>query len=894
VRRLLTSAIDGTHVFALTGVDGDFTVATFQSDPTLDFKAASIDWGDGSPATSGVIAHLGEANPRGDVGNISGEHTYDRAGSYTITVTAQESGSVGDGQTATVTSTARVVDDSINPGPVLSPTVAKGIAFDALTVANFTSPTPGASADDFSATIDWGDNTTPTTGTIVPAWSAVPVPVESPTGANGSGTATADGSPGGPTLTAFAVQGAHTYASSGSFTAQITISDGHGHSAQTTANLTVADSPLVVQPITEPFQAVVGAKYDSLPVAHFTDLGASPLPTNGNGNSTDGYSATIDWGDGTDPTAGDISPDFWIPEAMPDHPSFEVSGSHSYASAGTYTVTVTISDAAKDTATATRTVQVQTLSLTAQGQDVSVTTGAGNDPLTVATVKADPPSALTSADDFHVTIDWGDGTDPTDGQIFFAVLDPPGPADPTRTGSPASSPSFQGGLVGIVQGEHDYATAGTYTLHVTIVGPGGVSAEAASTATVTDAQIKAEGLSFDATTNVADTGQVVAAFTPASTSDTPDDYTAKIDWGDGSTSDGTVSDKWILPYAPTPGGGGGSDPAAGGGGTTAQPTIAFVDRFRITGDHTYTKAGSYTVQVTITGKDGATFTTKSTATVTDDTITADGRRVQLPVGGSDAQIEVAGFEDSAGLSTDAFTVSIDWGDGSDPTGGTVETRPVPVPVPMPSVTPGVGIAVANPSTSTSTSGAANLPVWVGSTYVVVGQHSYATAGEYTIQVTIKSSLGGAAKVTSRAIVGAASSDPNTTTPGDPTQTIDPGITQPVTTIKGPAGDSSSTSTPVTTPVGTGGTTTTDKGDPPNSGQPAGSGNVAESRGGGGAVVSLTPAQPKPTTIIGAAHPGKGAKKHHGGPKTHHKVAGYHAAGAVKAHASRVPGGNASH
>src|SRR3954465_11587576 len=59
-RRLLTSAVEGTRVFALAGGGGDLPGATFQSDPTLDIKAATIDWGDGSPTTTGEITHLGE------------------------------------------------------------------------------------------------------------------------------------------------------------------------------------------------------------------------------------------------------------------------------------------------------------------------------------------------------------------------------------------------------------------------------------------------------------------------------------------------------------------------------------------------------------------------------------------------------------------------------------------------------------------------------------------------------------------------------------------------------------------------------------------------------------------------------------------------------------------
>src|SRR5580693_6543523 len=56
-RRLLTSSISGTNVVALAGQDTTLDVANFQADSTLDFASATIDWGDGSTDTPGVINH---------------------------------------------------------------------------------------------------------------------------------------------------------------------------------------------------------------------------------------------------------------------------------------------------------------------------------------------------------------------------------------------------------------------------------------------------------------------------------------------------------------------------------------------------------------------------------------------------------------------------------------------------------------------------------------------------------------------------------------------------------------------------------------------------------------------------------------------------------------------
>ena len=246
-RRLLTSSISGTNVVALAGQVTTLDVANFRADSTLDFASATIDWGDGSAEIPGVINHNGSTDALSDTGNITGEHTYSQPGTYTIVVTAQETGSVGSGHTATVTSTA-TVSGVINPGPVLSPTVVQNVAFDALTVATFTTRVPNASASDFSASINWGDKTDPSQGTIVPA----AVPLVSPVAVSNSSSSSSGSAvivaPNPPTPIRFptpelAVTGGHTYNTSGPFTATITISDSSGDSATTTADITVTTTP---------------------------------------------------------------------------------------------------------------------------------------------------------------------------------------------------------------------------------------------------------------------------------------------------------------------------------------------------------------------------------------------------------------------------------------------------------------------------------------------------------------------------------------------------------------------------------------------------------------------------------------------------------------------------
>jgi len=155
------------------------------------------------------------------------------------------------------------------------------------------------------------------------------------------------------------------------------------------------------------------------------------------------------------------------------------------------------------------------------------------------------------------TITWGDGT---------------------------SSAGTSDGGTGI-QGTHTYAEEGTYSGSVSYTYtpshcPAGAQT-ASFQATVQDAALTAAGVDSSGAAGRSLVA-VVAHLQDASPAGTADDLSAQIDWGDGSTSAGTVA-------------------AAGGGG------------FDVTGTHTYTDTGSYAVTASITDVGGSTTTANSTA-----------------------------------------------------------------------------------------------------------------------------------------------------------------------------------------------------------------------------------------------------------------------------------------
>src|SRR5262249_17237353 len=125
--------------------------------------SAMVDWGDGTPPTHLVFKFslvfttqipLGGTNPGSP---LEGTHTYQRAGTYAVTI------SITGGDTLTATTQAIVADAPLTASPV-NLTVFNNKKFSG-PVATFTDANPGGQASDYSATITWDDKTT-SAGTV--------------------------------------------------------------------------------------------------------------------------------------------------------------------------------------------------------------------------------------------------------------------------------------------------------------------------------------------------------------------------------------------------------------------------------------------------------------------------------------------------------------------------------------------------------------------------------------------------------------------------------------------------------------------------------------------------------------------------------------------------------
>ncbi|HET6248072.1 MAG TPA: LEPR-XLL domain-containing protein [Tepidisphaeraceae bacterium] len=450
---------------------GPVTVATFidtfpnpAGDPNgaADFTAM-ITWGDGQ-TSAGTITQSA-TNP--NFYTVTGTNTYAEEGLYPVSVHVADAG----GSTTDVTDQALVVDAPLTANPGVNFNAIEGQKLSGQVVATFTDADPNGMLGDYLANIQWGDGTA-SAATFAPAGVGV------------------NGNP------IFNVIGNHTYHEEGSYNVIVAIQDaGAGTFSSETA---IVSDPAVVGTAVAAFSAKKGVNTGTITVANFTDPGGAEPTTD--------YSATIDWGDGTSPTAGTI---------VLSNGKLSVTGAHTFNSAGTFHPTIVIHhDAAPDSNIVTDTVNVPAYSLTTTGVNISGIEGRS---VTAKAASFVSGNAASSIGNFTASINWGDGTAST-GTI---VKD--------------SAGHFH------VNGTHVYheeSTGSGYKVTTTIREYGGNTVVATSLANIADAPLDTPaGLTLSKSANVAFTNLVLGSFRDQdATNTTPTDYTGTITWGDGTTS----------------------------------------------------------------------------------------------------------------------------------------------------------------------------------------------------------------------------------------------------------------------------------------------------------------------------------------------------------------------
>src|SRR5438132_1333772 len=407
---------------------------------------------------------------------------------------------------------------------------------------------------------------------------------------------------------------------------------------------------------------------------------------------TGNYSATITWGGGsTAAEAGTITLDA-------DGHSGTVSGTHTYAEeSGTtltskpnLTVKVFKGGTTSKSGSARQTIHDAAIHVTAK----AATTTEGTDAL-VATFVDDNPNA--QAGDFTVTVD------------CFKII----PLKPSigraarlhRASAPSSatSPTFEVRACN----ESDEGTG--FPTEITVKDTdGGNSDTKQGTLDVTNAALTA---TKGADLNPGESGFVnqatLATFTDANPAPDSTDFTASINWGDGTTSEGSISGSG--PYTVK----GTRESYAEGGTYTI--TVSIVDQDTGTKDETAAKATA-TLTATVADNSGSSASVDSAITVKDAALSAsNGQGFNAQQGQSTGNVVTATFTDAkpAKDKTD-FTASINWGDSQ---------------------------------TSTGTVSLAD-----NGTFSVTGSHTYSSHGSFTVTTTITDTGGSTKSATAAASV----------------------------------------------------------------------------------------------------------------------------------------------
>ena len=655
-------------------------------------------------AISSYTFNFGDGTVVGPQAGSKATHIYTASGPYTVTVTVADS-------TGASSSASASVSVTVPPSASLAITPPSGPA--PLSVTADASASTAGTNPIASFTFDFGD------GTRV-----------------------------GPQASATA---SHVYTSGGNYSVTVTVTDTSGVSSTASAAVTATAPP--------------NAALNVSPSSGATPLAITADASGSTPGSNPIASYIFNFGDGT--TTG---------------PQASASATHTYSAAGTFTVTVTVTDTASATATATQAV----LASAPPAAALSVSPQSGAAPLPVtADASASTPGTNPIA---SYTFSFGDGTAPVGPQasatathtyavgglfvVKVIVTDTAGYASSTTSNLAVGAPSAKLGVnptVGAIPlGVTADASASTDPIGITTYtfnfGDGSVLGPQAS---ATAGHTYSVAGTYAVTVTVTDSTGATSSATVQVSAVTPATAALGVTPNLGATPLAVTADA----SGSTPG----SNPIANytfnfGDGTTVGPQAS------ATAGHTYTVSGTYTVRVTVTDTQGvASIATASVRSVTPATARLS---VVPPSGGAPLGITADGSASTAGTNPIA-SYTFNFGDGSLPAGpsstpsashtytsvgsytvtmmvtdtagitssaGSTVTVVTP-PVANVSVTPASGAAplsvTADASASTDTLGIASYTFNFGDGSPVVGPqvsakatHSYTTAGNFTISVTV--------------------------------------------------------------------------------------------------------------------------------------------------------------
>jgi len=557
-------------------------------DPGLDSWLVTVDYGDGT------IEVLNDGNPL-TTRDFFLWHVYTAAGDYTVTVKVEnDEGTAIDSFLVNIESAGPGIDIREEGG--LGPSLVDGgfagfASFNELTFEEGESATIdvlifdgtgkiATTLDQWVFTINWGDGITESFKSSV---------------------ALTDGTSAKATLH-------HVYADDNEYTVTVIVTDADGDQSTQSRSIFINNVAPVINSVTVPTSLVEG-QIGTFRL-NFSDAG-----------SADTHTIEWDWGDGSGS-------------------SFGVSRQHAFGDNGTYTVTVTITDDDGDSAQEQFVVAVTNADPTLVPADDQTIEEGGR--VSLAELFTFFDSGFDVTETFSYQIDWGDGSALEMGTAERTF-------DESRTGF----------AFGTVSGSHAYADDGVYVVKITVFDDDGGSSDSellpnnggsgliAGTGDSNSFLVTVIGVAPTITTvgtQTIDEGEIldlasIATFTDPGYTDSAngsvEEFSYIIDWGDGTTDEGTAR--------------------------VDQPGMFnLLTEGSFDGSHQYADSGNYTVKITVTDDDGHSSTETFFVIINNKapTLTLDPAPSQVAVG--ENFLLSGSFSDVA---ADVVKVTVDVGDG---------------------------------------------------------------------------------------------------------------------------------------------------------------------------------------------------------------------------------------
>jgi hypothetical protein len=487
--------------------------------------------------------------------------------SVALTVTDQNGGSTTTDSTITVTPVAPTLTvQQVTPAPA-SPaapaTVVEGNTF----AIGFSAVEPGANTP-LAWTVNWGDGTTDAL----------------------AGTATGD---------------SHVYTTTGRYTVSVTETDRDG---------TYTAPPPASAPTGSPFTVTVTDSPPTLSLqtpAGVTAGGLAQLSGSIGSPDTGSFSLLVTWGDGSQPVSYTLpAGDFTVSHVYADAPAAQATA--------TDAISAKVTDAAGVSSQPARTsIAVSDVAPVVTSLTFADAVTEGSPATLLGTV-----SEVGTNDAQSVTVDWGDGSQPT---------------------TVAVTPTGTGGSDGQFTLTHTYAQSaptppGSYTVTATDTDQAGLSSAAATTGVaVLHLPPTITGLTpSSASINEGSSVTLTGTFTYAGSADT---HTAVVAWADGTSSAATVVES--------------------GGKGTFTATHTYVNNLPGQAD------GSYVAVATLTDQDGASAVANTPIAVANVAPTLAQLTLSHPTVATGGTVTVSSAITDPGR--DRESVVIQWGDGTQST-----------------------------------------------------------------------------------------------------------------------------------------------------------------------------------------------------------------------------------